>query len=69
MKWKSIKEDPPTMDMIYCLVCDENNPDDRGISAQYSDKRKEFYNIFNALYLSLDDITHWMNIPSYSEAK
>lgn len=69
MKWKYIKEEPPKADILYCLVCVANDPHERGISAQYDDSRKEFFNLFNGMYLPLDDITHWMDIPSYFEAK
>ncbi len=69
MKWLEIKKNPPTQDYEWSLVCDKNYPDETSISASYSLERKEFYNLFNGVYLALEDITHWMPTPTYNEVR
>jgi len=69
MKWLEIKTNPPERNRQSCLVCDKKFPNDESISAIYALDRKEFFNVFNNVCLSVKDITHWMPMPNYKDFK
>lgn len=62
-EWISIKDRLPEKDMLYVLVANVDGPMSDCICSMYSHKDKEFYNIYGALKLTVDPVTHWMPLP------
>ena len=65
INWLSIKDNPPKKRFSEVLVANESI----STVAAYDPERNVFYNVFNNLYLEVEDVSYWMHLPKPSKQK
>ncbi|KKM85288.1 hypothetical protein LCGC14_1290590 [marine sediment metagenome] len=69
MKWREIRKDPPKEDYIFCLACNCMSPDEESLQLSYCFDVKEFYTYLDEEQVTIEDLTHWMEMPTYADCQ